>query len=76
MYTNPLHTDAEQLMLWSEGAGRNYVTALGGLRLMQQWQASVHSRCKRLLVRLGPDRAPDDIGTNVLGITRRDRRLE
>jgi hypothetical protein len=28
--------DAAQLMLWSECAGRNYVTALGGVLVMKQ----------------------------------------
>ena len=76
MYSNPLHTDAEQLMLWSEGAGRNYVTAQTGLRLVKQWRTSMHGRCQRLLMRFGPDRAPDDVGTNVLRIARGERRLE
>ncbi len=67
---------SEQLMLWSECAGRNYVTALGGLLVMKLLLGSVHGRRKALPVSLGPDRTPDDIGTDVLGIARRYRRLE
>lgn len=71
----PLEADGqtaqtEQLMLWSECAGRNYVTALGGLLVMKQLLASVHRRRNAAPVSLGPDRPTDDIGTDVLGIGR------